>query len=60
MRTAVAPSRRNGCWNCFDACTLLADEHGRLSDNVSRDELHLKEVGYARLNDALANLLESL
>lgn len=44
----------------FDAFSLLADRQGKMLQQYSLDELHLNEEGYARLNQELVQLLNSL
>ena len=44
----------------FDSSSLLIDETGKISRDYLIDELHLNEKGYAILNQALSERLQSL
>ncbi len=43
----------------LDAAALLANEHGRVREDYSRDPLHLNAAGYSVLDQALADMLGS-
>lgn len=44
----------------FDSYAIIADESGLMSPKYRHDALHLNEVGYAALNEALVPLLVSI
>lgn len=44
----------------FDTFSLLADRQGKLLQQYSWDELHLNELGYAKLNEALVPMIKQV